>query len=130
MTAAMVAAGALLWTRHRLATREGPLRPVAEAEARRAGRALQVICAVSALLVLGIVALQWRRGGELGAFSLALPLLGLVWLATLAAQSRKHRDAAPPPVGDRPSRRPAKLEGVPAASQRPSQPPTDRRVSA
>jgi hypothetical protein len=131
MTAGMVGVGALLCARHWLSRREGALRPVASADARLAGKTVLIVCGISTLLVLGIVFLQWLRGGQLGAFSLAMPVAGLLWLATLGVQSLKHRDAAAPEPGlDRPSRRSAKVEGLPSPSQRPSQPPTDRRISA
>lgn len=131
MTAGMVGVGALLWTRHRFSRREGPPLAVAAADAQRAGKAVLGICAVSALLVLAIVWFQWRRGGQLGALSLAMPLAGLLWLATLGLQALKHRDAAPAALGkDRPSWSPAKVEALPSPTQRPSQPPTDRRISA
>lgn len=131
MTAGMVGVGVLLCARHLLSRREGALRPVANADARLAGKIVLVISGISALLVLGIVGLQWQRGGPIGALSLLMPLAGLLWLATLGVQSLKHRDTAVPEAArDRPSRRPGKLEALPSASQRPSQPPTDRRISA
>jgi hypothetical protein len=131
MTAAMVGVGVLLWSRHRLSLREGPLRPVAPEDARRAGKAVLLVCGVVALLVLGIIALQWRRGGQLGGLSLAMPLVALVWVATLGVRSLRHGDPSPPGLGkDRPSWRPSKIDGLPSTTQRPSQPPTDGRVSA
>lgn len=132
MTAGMVGFGVLFAARHRLSKREGALRPVAAEAARRAGTTVLVICAISALLVLGIVVLQWRRGGPIGLLSLAMPLLGLAWLASLGYQSLRHRDATTEPglSPDRPSQRPAKVDALGAPQQRPSRPPADRRVSA
>lgn len=131
MTAAMVGMGALLWTRHRLARREGELQPVARADARRAGFAVLIVTGVSAVLVLGIVVQQWLRGGQLGALSLAMPAVGLLWLLTLGLQSLGHRDRSVKSTQrDRPSRRPPQVDGLQSPSQRPSRPPTDRRLSA
>jgi hypothetical protein len=131
MTAAMVGVGALLWTRHRLSRQEGPLRPVAEGEPRAAGKAVLAISGVSALLVLGIVFLQWHRGGPLGRLSLAMPVVGLLWLASLGARTLRHRDPPPPSLaGDRGSRRNSPIDSVPGPAQRPSQPPPDGHVSA
>jgi hypothetical protein len=132
MTAGMVGFGALLAVRHRLSRREGALGHVEEGAARSAGTAVLVVCGVSAALVLGIIGLQWRRGGPIGLLSLVMPLLGLLWLAWLGHKSLRHRDAAaePPAAKDRPSRRPPKRDAVATAQQRPSRPPTDRRISA
>lgn len=132
MTAGMVGFGALLFVRHRLAKREGALRHVAAAEAAQAAHALLVITAISALLVLGIVGLQWRRGGDIGLLSLAMPLVGLLWLGSLAMLSRRHAvGAAAADLVERSSApRPPKLDALGSPSQRPSRPPTDRRISA
>lgn len=131
MTAGMVGFGALLFVRHFLARREGALRPVATVDAARAARALLVITAISAALVVGIVALQWRRGGDIGLLSLTMPLVGLLWLGSIVVRSRRHRvDPAADLVERSSSLRPAKLDAVGSPSQRPSRPPTDRRISA
>jgi hypothetical protein len=122
----------LLFARHRLVKREGALRPVGTAEARHAGSTVLLLTAISALLVLGIVGLQWRRGGDIGLLSVAMPLVGLVWLGSLGVLSRRHRvDATADLLGRSSSlRAPNKPDALSTPSQRPSRPPTDRRISA
>lgn len=127
MTIGMVGFGVLLWARHRLVKRESALPPIATADAQRAGFALLLITAISSLLVLGIVFLQWRRGGPIGWLSLAMPFAGLLWLGSLGLQARRHSSAD---VAERPSLRGPKLDALGTPSQRPSRPPTDRRLSA
>jgi hypothetical protein len=131
MTAGMVGFGALLFVRHRLVKREGALRPVSAAEARHAGATVLILTGISALLVLGIVGLQWRRGGDIGLLSLAMPVVGLLWLGSLGVLSRRHRvDPTADPVERSSSLRGAKLDALSTPSPRPSRPPTDRRISA
>jgi hypothetical protein len=129
MTIGMVGFGVLLWARHRLVKvkRERALPPIATADAQHAGFALLLITAISGLLVLGIVFLQWQRGGPIGWLSLAMPFVGLLWLASLALQARRYKSAD---VAERPSLRGPKLDALGTPSQRPSRPPTDRRLSA
>lgn len=130
MTAGMVGFGGLLWVRHRLSKRAASLQPVSAAQALLAGRAVLIVTAVITALVVVIVLAQWRRGGELGAQSLAMPVAGLAWLAALGLKSlgfaRRSGDASG--ATERASRRPSR-EGASQSTQRPSRPPADRHAS-
>jgi hypothetical protein len=132
-TAGMVAFGVLLLTRHRLRPPVGELERVAEPAARRAGRAVLVLCGIIAALMGVIVGARLRSGGSIGLLSMAMPLAGLGWLFHLGIKTHRHR-AGPLPIDtaqptDRPSRRPPSWDGTPG--QRPSQtPPPNRQVSA
>jgi hypothetical protein len=89
------------------------------------------VCGVVALLVALIVGARLRAGEPIGLLSVALPLLGLVWLATLGARAWRHREPGPSrrrPV-IRPSRRPVNWEAGASRQASPSTPP-DRHVSA
>lgn len=127
----MVGFGVLLWTRRRLRGAEGPLQPVAPAAARHAARAVFMISGVVSLLVALIVGVRLRTGEPIGLLSIALPVLGLAWLATLGVQAWRYR--APPPgptrAAERPSRRPVSWDGSTGRNPSPSTPP-DRHVSA
>jgi len=127
----MVGFGALLWARHRLSKRAAALQPVSATQARVAGRAVLIVTAVITALVVVIVVAQWRHGGALGLQSLAMPAVGLLWLASLGLQSlaAARRALREPATTERSTRRPSR-EGVAQAQQRPSRPPTDRHASA
>ena len=122
MTAGMVGFGMLLWARHRVQGAEAPLASVPVPVARQAGRALLFTCAVSTLLVLGIIGLQLRRGGGVSALSVALPAAGLAWLTSLAFKTLRLREAAPPMGTDRASRRPPNWDGLQSSSAAQSTP--------
>jgi hypothetical protein len=126
----MVGFGVLLWLRHGLRKRAGALRPVPEAAARLAGRALLVICGIVGVLLAVIVGSRWAHGGSIGLLSLAMPLAGLAWLVTLALQTRRHREPAADalPANDRPSRRPPAWDAL--SKPKPSDgSPSNRHVS-
>lgn len=131
ITAGMVGFGVLLWTRRRLRGPEGPLQPVAPDAARQAGRAVLIICGVVSLLAALIVGARLHAGEPIELLSVALPVLGLAWLATLGVQARRHRDPAPVsgPVAERPSRRSASWDSKTGRKPSPSAPP-DRHVNA
>ena len=91
------------------------------AQARSAGRAVLIISAVLACMVLVIIASRWLLGGSMAVLSVALPVVGLLWLAGLGLKMWRTApvlDAAPQ-RGDRPSRRVPRFEPAPR-SDRPS----------
>lgn len=114
MTACMVGFGALLFTRHRLTSREGALEAVPAHSPRQASRALLTITALSATIVSGIVASHLHAGKPVAALSVLMPLAGLSWLGWLGLKIRQHRpspeDSTAPT--DRPSRRPPKRDSL------------------
>lgn len=111
MTAGMTGFGLLLAVRHRLGRDQVTLGPVSQLTARRAGNAVLWVSAVIAAFVLVFVFRQLAAGGPIGAFSLAMPVVGLVWLVSLGLKARRlpadHGDHA---GKDRPSRRPPSWE--------------------
>ncbi len=122
MTLGMVGFGALLFVRHRLRGCEPALADIEAAPARRAGRVVLCITAMSALLVLGIIAAQLVAGGAVAPLSLLMPAAALLWLLSVGLRSLRH--AALPPAAasnesDRPSRRPPdwtpRSPGMPSA---------------
>lgn len=127
----MVGFGVLLWARRRLRGAEGPLQHVAPEAARQAGRALFIVSAVVGVLVALIVGARLGTGEPIGLLSVALPSLGLAWLATLGAQAWRHRGPAPEPAptSDRLSRRPVNWDAGASRKSSPS-PPPDRHVNA
>lgn len=107
MTAAMTGFGVLLLARHRLQQREPELAEVSPTAARHAGRAVLWITGISAVLVLGIVARQGLQGGPIGALSLIMPLVALVWLGSLGLKALRARsESAEAATLERPSRLP------------------------
>jgi hypothetical protein len=131
MTVGMVGFGGVLAARRRLHGFEGPLQRVPVGMPQQAGRALLGVSGIIAALVLVIVGFRVHSGGAISALSLALPGLGLAWLAQLGFQTLRHREPAldSPAAGERPSRRPPSRDQVSnAQSTRPG--PPDRHVSA
>ena len=125
MTIGVTGFGLLLAVRHRLRQREAPLAPITEPEPRQAGRALLRVSAIITLLVVAIVARQLAGGGPIGAFSIALPVLGLTWLISLGVQAWRLRaePAEELALTDRPSLRPASWERLtPPGSSPPGDP--------
>jgi hypothetical protein len=113
MSAGIAGFGTLLLVRYRLQRREGALAPVSRAAALRAGRALLWVSGIIALMVSFFTLKQLASGGPVGALSLAMPALGLCWLASLGLKAmRWPSDAIQPPASaeDRPSRRPPRRE--------------------
>ena len=131
VAAGMVGFGGLLWTRRRLRGSEAALERVSPEAARRAARALFIVCGVVGVLVALIIGARLRDAAPLGLLSVTLPVLGLAWLVTLGVQASRHREPPlePATVGDRPSRRPVTWEASPSRKASPSTPP-DRQVSA
>jgi threonine/homoserine/homoserine lactone efflux protein len=93
------------------------------AQARSAGRALFIICGVNALIVAVVFVLRLHSGGVIAPLSVALPLLGLLWLLVLGVQVWRYRapvDAAPARQ-ERPSKRPPRFDpGTGVRADRPS----------
>ena len=122
MTAGMTGFGLLLAVRHRLRRDQPPLAPLTDAQARHAGGAVLWVSGIIGAMVVVIVLLQLLRGGPTSAFSVALPLVGLWWLASLGFKARRFRapqvDDSAPPV-DRSSRRPPSWERLTPPDGRP-----------
>lgn len=113
MTAGITGFGALLLVRYRLQRREAALASVSQAAARRAGHALLWVSGVIALLVLVFTIKQLANGGPIAVLSLAMPVLGLGWLASLGLKALRW--PADPveqssSAEDHPSRRPPRRE--------------------
>jgi len=122
---------ALLFARHRFGRQELPLGRVDEPAARAAGRTVLMVTVVIGAIVAVIVGARLRSGGGIGLLSLAMPAVGLGWLASLGLKAGRHREPAlePAATSDRPSRRPPNWE--PAASAQASQAGSpNRHVSA
>jgi hypothetical protein len=118
----MTGFGLLLAVRHRLRRDQPPLAALTEVEARQAGGAVLWVSGIIAAMVVVIVLLQLIRGGPTSAFSVALPLAGLWWLASLGFKARRFRapqvDDSVSTV-DRPSRRPPTWERLTPPDGRP-----------
>jgi hypothetical protein len=132
MTAGVAGFGALLLVRYRLQRPEALPAPVLQSDARRAGRALLWVSGVIALLVSFFTVKQWASGGPVSAASVAMPIVGLVWLGSLGLKAlRWPGDPVESPASsdDRPSRRPPSWERLtPPGSSPPGGP--GRHVSA
>ncbi len=114
MTLAMVSFGALLLLRHALAPSEPRLDPVPKGAATVAGRAVLGVCAVSAVLMAGIVLRQLLASGPISLLSLLMPLAALSWVAWVGQKAlRWPSDALATADDDRPSRRPPRWERLP-----------------
>lgn len=97
--------------------------PQGSAEARSAGRTVLLICAVLTCMVLVIIASRLVLGGPLSLLSVALPVLGLAWVAWLGVKMWRSAAALDTPTqrGERPSRRLPRFEPAPGSrSDRPS----------
>jgi hypothetical protein len=88
-----------------------------------------VICAMTALIVMVIVAAQLHAGGPIAPLSLALPGLALAWVAVLGLQISRYRppEKSAPAPPERPSRRPPRFDR-PGRAERSSD--TGRHASA
>lgn len=120
MTAGMVGFGALLAVRHLLGRREPPLAVPTPQQAHGAARAIFVICALTALFVLGVVVLRLRDGGGIAALSVIMPAVTLLWLASLGVKSLRST-ASPEPASapsERSRRRTSSWEPGRAATKR------------
>jgi threonine/homoserine/homoserine lactone efflux protein len=96
--------------------------PQGSAEARSAGRTVLIICAVLACMVSVIIVSRLLHGGPLSPLSVALPVLGLAWVAWLGLKMWRSAPALDTPTqrGERPSRRLPRFE--PAAGPRSDRP--------
>lgn len=110
----MVGFGALLWGRHRLVRREGPLEEVSAESVNLASRALFAITAFSTAICAGIIGSHLYAGKPIAALSVLMPAVGLAWLAGLGWKMRQLPRAAVEPhsASDRPSRRPPKRDSL------------------
>ena len=125
--------GALLWARRRVSGPEAQLERVEVPAARLAGRATLGVCAVSAGLVAVIFGARLRSGGSFGPLSLGMPLVSLVWVASLGRKAFRHRELAvelPPAASERPSRRPPSWDAGPSSKPSQSGGSSNRHVSA
>lgn len=113
MTVGIAGFGLLLLVRYRLQRREAPLAAVTGAGPRQAGNAVLWVTGIIALMVAFFTLKQLLAGGPVAAWSVAMPVLGLLWLAWLGLKARRWpADAVDPETstGDRPSRRPPSWE--------------------
>jgi hypothetical protein len=114
MTAGMVGFGALLWARHGLRGGQGPLLAISKPAASAAGRAVLGAAAAIAVSIAFIVGFRLQSGGAISTLSLALPALGLAWVALLGVQALRHpATSVEEPAAERPSRRPPEWEALP-----------------
>jgi hypothetical protein len=130
MTAGMVGMGALLLARHRLRPAEAPLPAVSQEHARAAGRTVLWIAGTTGALVAGIVVLRIVAGHPVAPLSWLVPVLGLLWLVSLAVQMLRRRGPAEEvsgPAGERMSRR---APGWSGAQQRARATSSGDRISA
>lgn len=130
MTAGILGVGALLALRHRARGREAALPPLGASAARPAGRTLLVICGIVGMMIAGIIASRVRAGGELSWLSVAMPLVGLLWVVSLGLKAARVGEPAAEPsraeeAGSRVSR-----PRVAARSASRSTPPPRPQVSA
>lgn len=125
MTVGLVSFGGLLWARHRLSRREEPLAGVPVAAARAMGRAVLLITAVSALIVVVIIAAGIRAHVSLSALSLVMPAAGLSWLGAIGLKILRYQapEGEVASAGDRPSRRPPPWQNVPSRATSSGAPP-------
>lgn len=125
MTVGMASFGGLLWVRHRLSRREGPLGDVSTTAARAAGRTVLLVAAISTVLVAVIIGAGVRAHVRISALSLAMPVVGLSWLTALGFKALRYRapEAKGSPAGDRPSRRPPPWQNVPSRATSSGAPP-------
>jgi hypothetical protein len=123
MTAGMTGFGVLLWVRAR-ASREAAAEELEAEAGARTGRIVLVIAGVLAVLVTLILAFRWRSGGSISLLSAAMPLIGLGWVAVIAARcSRVTSTSVTGSLTDRASRRPAPPERFsPSSTSRPASP--------
>jgi threonine/homoserine/homoserine lactone efflux protein len=103
------------------------------AQARSAGRQLLLICGVLGAMVLVIVVARVLRGGTIAPLSLALPIAGLAWLASigirvLRSAPRANEAAATP--SERPSRRVPRFDGDVSSSRADRPSDAGRHVNA
>ncbi len=113
MTVGIAGFGLLLLVRYRLQRREAALAPVTRPAARLAGNAVLWVTGIIALFVSFFTLQQFLVGGPIAAWSVAMPALGLLWLASLGLKARRWpADASgpEPSADDRPSRRPPSWE--------------------
>jgi hypothetical protein len=131
MTAGMVGFGALLWTRHRLLARDGALADPALREPRRAGQRVLIVTAIIAAIVALIIGSHWHAGKPIGLLSVAMPLVGLGWLAAIGLKLRQLPESAAEGAGqsDRASRRPPKRDSVAPPLTSPGQASSNRHAS-
>jgi hypothetical protein len=130
MTGGMLLFGVLLFARQRFSRQQAPLTRVDEPAARAAGRAVLLVSAVIGAIVVVIVGARLRSGGSIAALSLAMPAVGLGWLASLGLKAARHREPAlePTSTSDRPSRRPPNRE-PPSGAQASQAGSSNRQVS-
>jgi hypothetical protein len=93
MAAGVFGAGALLGLRHRARGAEAALAPLSASAARPVGRTLLLICGIVAALICGIVVSRIQAGGSLSWLSVAMPLVGLAWFASLGLRALRSDDA-------------------------------------
>jgi len=113
MTAGMIGFGALLAVRHRLRRFEAQLAPVPQSTAQRAGRTVLWVTGVIGAMVVVIVLQRLTSGGPIALLSIAMPIAGLAWLASLGLKARRwpaDPSDASTASNDRPSRRPPAWE--------------------
>lgn len=113
MTGGLTGFGLLLLLRYLLQRREAALLPVTSAAAQRAGNAVLWVSGIIALMVLFFTVQQLLAGGPVAPLSVGMPVLGLLWLASLGLKARRWpADSTEPPSSsdDRPSRRPPSWE--------------------